>query len=82
MKTLLLLLFTSLSVCGQYIEKYYPLINKAELAVVDSNYQQALTYYRMAFANVESPRGSDYMNAAKCIFLILTKPLASFIYEN
>ena len=78
MKTLLLLLFTSFSVCGQYIEKYYPLINQAELAIVDSNYQKALMLYRTAFANVEKPRGTDYMNAAKCSFLVFDETSGKF----
>jgi hypothetical protein len=78
MKILLLLLLTSFSVCGQYIEKYYPLINKAELAIVDSNYQEALTLYRTAFANVEKSRGTDYMNAAKCSFLIFDETSGKF----
>lgn len=78
MKALLLLLFTSFTVCGQYIERYYPLINQAELAIVDSNYQQALTYYRTAFANVESPHGSDYENAAKCAFLVFDETSGKF----
>jgi|GEM_PF-7014354 hypothetical protein len=78
MKTLLFVLLTSFSVCGQYIEKYYPLINKAELAIVDSNYQEALTLYRTAFANVEKPRGTDYTNAAKCSFLIFDETSGKF----
>lgn len=78
MKTLLLILLTSLTVCGQYTEKYYPLINEAELAIVDSNYQQALTLYRTAFANVKAPRGTDYMNAAKCSFLVFDETSGKF----
>lgn len=78
MKTLLLILLASFSVCGQYIEKYYPLINQAELAIVDSNYRQAFTHYRTAFSNVERPRGTDYMNAAKCAFLIFDETSGKF----
>ncbi|MDP5121520.1 MAG: hypothetical protein NWQ46_07995 [Spirosomaceae bacterium] len=78
MKTLLLLLLASCTASGQYIEKYYPLINQAELAIVDSNYQQAFTHYRTAFSNVERPRGTDYMNAAKCAFLVFDETSGKF----
>lgn len=78
MKILLLFLLASCTACGQYIEKYYPLINQAELAIVDSNYQQALTLYRTAFANVEAPRGTDYTNAAKCAFLVFDDTSGKF----
>ncbi len=78
MKTLILVLLTSFTAFGQYIEKYYPLINQAELAIVDSNYRQALTLYRTAFSQVETPHGEDYMNAAKCAFLVFDETSGKF----
>lgn len=70
MKSIVLLLLTSFTASGQYIKDYYPLINQAELAIVDSNYREALVSYRKAFAAMKEPRGRDYENAAKCAFLI------------
>ena len=49
-----------------FIKIYHPFINKAELLVVDNNYNEALETYQKAFAAV--PRGfmKDYFNAAVC----------------
>lgn len=82
MKTLLFVLLTSFAAFGQYLEKYYPLINEAELAIVDSNYQQALTLYRTAFSHVDTPHGADYMNAAKCAFLIFDETAGTFYLKK
>lgn len=69
MKKITLLFLISFTSFGQYLKSYYPLINEAELAIVDSNYHKALTLYRTAFSAVEKPQSADYENAAKCAFL-------------
>jgi hypothetical protein len=45
---------------------YYLVINKAEILVVDSLYEQALTEYDKAFLMVSNPFAKDYHNAALC----------------
>lgn len=47
-----------------YTKVYHPLINQAELLVVDREYEQALDVYKQAFAAVPSPFARDYYNAA------------------
>lgn len=49
-----------------YTQVYHPVINEAELLVVDRDYQQALNTYKKAFAAVPSPFSRDYYNAAIC----------------
>lgn len=45
-------------------DKYYPLINQAELAVTEENYEQALNQYQEAFKYTVKPFGKDAYNAA------------------
>lgn len=47
-----------------YTEVYHPVINVAELKIVEGNYEEALAAYRQAFASVPSPFARDYYNAA------------------
>lgn len=49
-----------------YLKTYYPEINKAEIAIMNGNYKDALDSYQQAFKAV--PRGfmKDYFNAAVC----------------
>lgn len=54
---------------------YHPIINEAELAIVDTNYYEALDFYKEAFANVKHPFAKDYYNAAICASMVGKLPL-------
>lgn len=54
---------------------YHPIINEAELAIVDTNYYDALDFYKEAFANVKHPFAKDYYNAAICAAMLGKLPL-------
>ncbi|WP_435356891.1 hypothetical protein [Emticicia sp. SJ17W-69] len=60
---------------GDFTRIYHPIINEAELAIVDTNYYDALDYYKEAFANVKKPFAKDYYNAAICASMIGKLPL-------
>jgi hypothetical protein len=45
---------------------YYAFIDSAEIYVVDSMYQNAMSYYNKAFVLVDKPYGKDLYNAALC----------------
>lgn len=47
-----------------YTAVYHPVINVAELRVVEGDYEGALVAYKQAFAAVPSPFARDYYNAA------------------
>jgi hypothetical protein len=83
-KLLLLLLFYSSISYGQidFTRIYHPIINEAELAIVDTNYHEALAFYNEAFANVEKPFAKDYYNAAVCATLIGKMPVAFDFLEK
>jgi len=49
-----------------YRKNYYPLINKAELALTSGNLEVALTNYEEAFSKVPSAFSKDIYNAALC----------------
>lgn len=49
-----------------YTQVYHPVINEAELLVVDKAYGKALDAYQQAFEAVPSPFARDYYNAAIC----------------
>ena len=71
MKNLLLILvflfpYRVLFAQGDFTRIYHPIINSAELAIVDTNYYEALDYYKAAFDNVKKPFAKDYYNAAIC----------------
>ncbi|RYU95153.1 hypothetical protein [Emticicia agri] len=78
MKKLLLLLFFYSSISYAQIDFtriYHPIINEAELAIVDTNYHEALAFYNEAFANVEKPFAKDYYNAAVCATIVGKMPV-------
>lgn len=64
---LLLLLVSNLSF-GQENNprKYFDNINKAELAIIDSNYSKACKYYKKAFNYLAEPFGNDINNFLVC----------------
>jgi hypothetical protein len=53
---------------NRYVE-YYKIINKAELKIVDSLYNEALKIYESAFKAVSFPYANDFYNAAVCAVL-------------
>lgn len=55
---------------GDFTRIYHPIINSAELAIVDTNYYEALDYYKAAFDNVKKPFAKDYYNAAICAVMV------------
>lgn len=76
MKKLFLITFLfslSRQVCfaqGDFTRIYHPIINSAELAIVDTNYYEALDYYKAAFDNVKKPFAKDFYNAAICAAML------------
>ncbi|MEM1135983.1 MAG: hypothetical protein AAGI07_09095 [Bacteroidota bacterium] len=52
-----------------YRKKYYPAVNKAELAIIEHKYNVALSFYQEAFQNVPTPFSKDLFNAAVCAAL-------------
>jgi hypothetical protein len=60
---------------GDFTRIYHPIINEAELAIVDTNYYEALDFYKEAFANVKKPFAKDYYNAAICASMVGKIPL-------
>ena len=48
-----------------YVKTYYPLINKAEILVIDGKYKDALDQYQKAFS-LANGYMKDYFNAAVC----------------
>jgi len=83
-KLLLLLLFYSSISYAQidFTRIYHPIINEAELAIVDTNYHEALSFYNEAFANVEKPFAKDYYNAAICATLVGKMPVVFDFLEK
>lgn len=59
---------------GDFTRIYHPIINSAELAIVDTNYYEALDYYKAAFDNVKKPFAKDYYNAAICATMVGKMP--------
>lgn len=49
-----------------YMEVYHPIVNVAELNIVQGEYGDALAAYKQAFASVPAPFARDYYNAAVC----------------
>lgn len=56
-----------------YTKAYFPLINKAELSILEKDYAAALQLYEQAFQAVPSPFARDYYNAAVCAMLLKSK---------
>jgi hypothetical protein len=83
-KLLLLLLFYSSISYAQidFTRIYHPIINEAELAIVDTNYHEALSFYNEAFTNVKKPFAKDYYNAAICATLIGKMPVVFDFLEK
>ncbi|WP_259015620.1 hypothetical protein [Emticicia fluvialis] len=78
MKKLLLLFCLCGPFCfaqADFTRVYYPIINEAELAIVDTSYYEALQFYNEAFANVQRPFAKDYYNAAICATMVGKMPL-------
>lgn len=85
MKKLLLLLFLYSSISYAQVDftrVYHPIINEAELAIIDTSYYEALSFYNEAFANVEKPFAKDYYNAAVCATLVGKMPVAFDFLEK
>jgi tetratricopeptide (TPR) repeat protein len=59
---------------GDFTRIYHPIINEAELAIIDTNYYEALDYYKAAFDNVKKPFAKDYYNAAICATMVGKMP--------
>ncbi|ADQ18898.1 hypothetical protein Lbys_3237 [Leadbetterella byssophila DSM 17132] len=70
MRTLLLLLL-SFSAFAQtdFFEKYYPLIDQAEEAFINEEYNSAILFYESAFKEVEKPLARDIYNAIVCYYM-------------
>lgn len=70
MKCSLLLIFflflTETFAQTDYTRVYHPIINDAELAIVDDDHATALSLYKEAFNLVDKPFAKDYYNAAIC----------------
>lgn len=52
------------------VKKYFQLIRQAETAVLDANFEKALTCYQAAFEEQPSPFAVDLRNAAACAGLL------------
>ncbi|MCP9754558.1 hypothetical protein EGI26_05190 [Lacihabitans sp. CCS-44] len=51
-------------------KEYYPVINRAEMAITKDDYQTAFTEYQTAFSAVKTPLARDIFNAVACKFLV------------
>lgn len=71
--SLIVLLCTNLYGQDKTFLKYYYLVNKAELLIIDGNYKAANRTYNVAFKQVEKPFARDYWNALICSNKINTK---------
>jgi hypothetical protein len=49
-----------------YLKTYHPIINQAEVSIMDGKYKDALTTYEKAFTAVPKAFMKDYFNAAVC----------------
>jgi len=61
---------TRTAAAPDFVTEYYPVINQAELSIMDQDYAAALNAYQYAFAAVPSPFARDYYNAAICALLL------------
>ncbi|PRY07831.1 hypothetical protein CLV24_12221 [Pontibacter ummariensis] len=53
-----------------YVKVYHPTIQRAELAILNEQYGEALNAYQQAFEAVPSAFARDYYNAAVCAMLL------------
>lgn len=80
--SVVLLLFISCSATKlfaqspDYTQVYYPVINEAEVNILNQNYADALIAYKQAFASVPSPFARDYFNAAVSALQVEDEKLA------
>lgn len=68
---IILILFISSRAFAQadYFDKYYPLIDRAEYAVTQDNFQEAIHLYSEAFKAVDRPLMRDIYNGVVCYYL-------------
>lgn len=66
------ILFISVSSLAQstFSESYYPDIDRAELAVIQKDYNAAIEAYNTAFSKVKKPLARDLYNVAMCKILL------------
>jgi hypothetical protein len=64
---------------NNFIDNYYPKINKAELSIVTGNYRDALKYYNAAFNEVNVGFAKDYYNALICALSVGRKAQVSYL---
>ena len=59
-------------------KKYHENINRAELAICDSNYTEAAKYYKEAFQYLKEPFGIDLRNSLQCGLLANDKGVIDY----
>jgi hypothetical protein len=67
---LTILLTSPLFAQVDFRKKYYPAINRAEMAITKDDYQTAFLEYQSAFSAVETPLARDIFNSVACKFLL------------
>lgn len=67
---LLLFSFCAVAQMTPKLQNYNSLINKAEVAICDSNYSAAFEHYREAFDLLEYPFAQDIYNASICSIMM------------
>lgn len=65
-----------------YVTQYYPAVNRAELAIVRSDYAAALREYQTAFAAAQGGFARDYHNAALCALYLKNEALVFGYFEK
>ncbi|PHN07860.1 hypothetical protein CRP01_03670 [Flavilitoribacter nigricans DSM 23189 = NBRC 102662] len=63
---LMLLMSVTLTAQVDYTQLYYPTVNRAELSIVEGDYENALQSFQTAFAAVHFSPSIDLYNAAVC----------------
>ncbi|MEJ8803565.1 hypothetical protein [Pontibacter sp. H249] len=86
-RTVVLLFFVLMTVSTfadniDYTKEYHPLINKAELSIVEQDFAAALELYQQAFKAVPAPFARDYYNAAVCAMLLKDKKQSQAYLEK
>ena len=82
MKKILLLLIIFIAKNGfsqQNYIPYYQLKNKAEVAICQDKYEDALDYYKQAFRLVDFPLGKEIINSLICALLVED---TTYIYDT
>ncbi len=72
LRSIIFCVFGSISLYAQenFLETYHPYRNKAEMAIVNSDYKTAAKYYTVAFTSVKNPLAKDVFNAMVCHLLL------------